>query len=30
MEKIKELSGGLENVNHITYAAIECGIRYRK
>jgi glutamate N-acetyltransferase/amino-acid N-acetyltransferase len=28
MEKIKELSGGLENVTIFTYAAIECGIRY--
>ncbi|HQL44484.1 MAG TPA: bifunctional glutamate N-acetyltransferase/amino-acid acetyltransferase ArgJ [Spirochaetota bacterium] len=28
MEKIKELSGGLENVNMFKYAAIECGIRY--
>ena len=28
MEKIKELSGGLENVNIFKYAAIECGIRY--
>ncbi|HPK45322.1 MAG TPA: bifunctional glutamate N-acetyltransferase/amino-acid acetyltransferase ArgJ [Spirochaetota bacterium] len=28
MEKIKELSGGLENANMFKYAAIECGIRY--